>query len=165
MDVFSHGLWGNIIVYKKLKNQPRHRWVAVAFGMLPDLIPFAPSFVYILVTRKEFWTLFSSNHWTVTFAEQGYNFTHSLVLFAIATLVVFALRKGRLYWPMLAWGLHILMDIPTHPDFYRTPFLFPISDYRVPFGVSWGTWWIFIPNWILLISWYAWWYFKGRKKA
>lgn len=165
MDVLSHGLWGNIFVYKKLKNEPKQRWLAVVFGMLPDIIPFAPSFIYTILSRQEFMSIFLSSHWTVRFAAEAYNYTHSLVIFSLVASAVFLLKRGKFYWPLLAWGIHILMDIPTHPDFYQTPFLFPLSEYKVTFGASWAAWWIFIPNWTLIILWYAWWYFKGRRKA
>ena len=39
---------------------------------------------------------------------------------------------------MLAWGLHIVIDFFTHPDFFQTPILFPLSDYKYYGGISWA---------------------------
>ncbi|MCX6023449.1 MAG: hypothetical protein NTZ05_17310 [Chloroflexi bacterium] len=58
-----------------------------------------------------------------------YPLTHSLVLFAAAFLAVALLRRAAPL-PMFAWGLHVLVDIPGHQRFL-TPFLFPLSDFRV----------------------------------
>lgn len=61
---------------------------------------------------------------------------------------------------MLAWPLHILVDIPTHSErFFPTPFLWPLSDFHVD-GHPWSDPRIFIPNVILiagLYTWYYWW--------
>lgn len=165
MDILAHGLWSNILVYKKFPKQPKLRFVAVLFGILPDLIPFAPLFIYMIFKRLQFWDVIGLNHWTVLYAPEAYNFTHSFVIFLCVFLIVTILRKGRIYWPMLAWFLHILMDLFTHPDFYRTPFLFPISHYKISFGLSWGHPAIMIPQYLFFAVWYLWWFLRGRKQA
>ena len=41
-------------------------------------------------------------------------------------------------WPMLAWPMHIVVDFFTHSiEFFPTPILWPISDYRFD-GVPWS---------------------------
>jgi len=65
---------------------------------------------------------------------------------------------------MWAWGLHILMDIPTHStDFFPTPFLWPFSGYRVD-GISWGHPYIFFPNVVVLIVLYILFFLKKKKR-
>ncbi len=174
MDTLAHGLWGNIIVYKKYPQNPKMRWIAVAFGMLPDLIPFAPLFIYTIFTGRfggpENWNF---SHWTLNWAPEAYNYTHSLVIFAFTGFCVALYRKIKykaqgfnlIYFPMLAWGFHILLDIPTHPNFYNTPFLFPLSDYKITWGLSWGHPIILIPQYVFFAVWYSWRFLKGRKSA
>jgi hypothetical protein len=72
-------------------------------------------------------------------------------------MVFFGLVFGAVWWirrspavAMLAWPLHILMDIPTHrAGRYGTPFLWPLTDYRFD-GISWGQRWFMILNWSLI---------------
>ncbi|MBI3232259.1 MAG: hypothetical protein HYZ51_04235 [Candidatus Doudnabacteria bacterium] len=165
MDILAHGLWSNIALYKKYPGDYQKRLVAVLFGVLPDVIPFVPSVTYLLLNRAQFsfYNALYSQAWVFVWARGVYNFTHSFVIFVLVSVIVMVARKGRIYWPMLAWGLHILMDLFTHPNFFRTPFLFPISTYRVPFGLSWGHPAIMIPQYSFFLVWYAWWFIKSRK--
>ncbi len=162
MDVFNHGLWSYIAFHNKSKIE---RISAVAFGVLPDLIPFAPATLYLLINRISFNPdLYNARaSWMFQWAYVSYNYTHSLVVFAIAFLVVYAIRRKPL-WPMLAWGLHVAMDIPTHPNFYQTPFLYPISNYKFYGGVSWGHPVFMAVNYGLVILSFILIYAKARKK-
>jgi hypothetical protein len=64
----------------------------------------------------------------------------------------------------MAWGLHILVDIPTHSSaFFPTPFLWPLSDFMVD-GVGWSSPWIFFPNLILLVVFYLWFFVHKKRK-
>lgn len=164
MDTLAHGLWSNIIVYKKYPQKPKHRFIAVLFGVLPDLLVFTPLFIYGFLNRMEFRQLAVSGHWTVKYAPWAYNYTHSLVIFFVVLVIVWAIRK-EFYWPMLAWGFHIFLDLFTHPNFYQTPFLFPISDYKISWGISWSHPVIMLPQYIFFVAWYIWWYFKARYKS
>lgn len=166
MDILAHGLWSNVALYKKYPTDVKKRLIAVLFGVLPDIIPFAPSFIYFLLSKAnfDFYSALYSQDWIFVWGRVAYNFTHSFVIFVIAMVIVMVLRRGQIFWPMLAWGLHILMDMFTHPNFFRTPFLFPISDFSVPFGVSWGHPLIMIPQYSFFAAWYIWWYLKGRKQ-
>ena len=77
--------------------------------------------------------------------------------------IVWLFRK-RPYWLMAGWGLHILVDIPTHAEtFFPTPFLWPVSSFHVN-GISWGNPVIFFPNLVLLIVAYAFWYLSWKRK-
>lgn len=147
MDIVSHALWTNVVY---LKSRRRDRWWAVAFALLPDLIPFGPFFFEELAMHgigngpPQFTSEVYAYIWGT------YQFTHSLVVFAAVFSVVVLLRRGRMYFPMLAWGLHILTDIPTHRRaFFPTPFLWPFSDYTVD-AISWADPRFFSPNLIAL---------------
>lgn len=83
------------------------------------------------------------------YVKSLYEITHSLVIFSAVFLIVWLIRKKPL-WILGAWGLHILIDIPTHSfSFFPTPFLWPFSDFMIN-GIEWGKPIIFIPNVILL---------------
>ncbi len=121
MDIVAHGIW-SAIAYS---GQARPRaYAGIVWGVLPDIIPAAASAALIPVMGLS----------RAGFAA-AYPFTHSLVIFA-AAFALTALVRRAVYWPMLAWGLHILVDIPGHQRFL-TPFLFPLSEYRV---MGWWEW-------------------------
>ena len=58
---------------------------------------------------------------------------------------------GRDAWPIGAWGLHILCDIPTHSTrFFPTPYLWP---FHTPFinGLPWARPTFMIANYSLIL--------------
>jgi membrane-bound metal-dependent hydrolase YbcI (DUF457 family) len=106
----------------------------------------------------------------------AYNYTHSLVIFLIGFIVVNLVinlvrylkdkrdYKFYVFWPMLGWLLHILLDIPTHPDFYHTPFLWPVSNYRYTGGIAWSHPTFMVFNYGLLILAYIGIYLYQKRK-
>lgn len=153
MDVLAHTLWTNAVFHAKYSRQRKMRYLAAFFGVVPDLVGFAPLITYLVFTGR-FFNAFPGNitpltHWTVRFAENAYNYTHSLVIFTIVFVLVAIIGMTYRYfktkqfswwvfWPLLGWALHILIDIPSHRGFYETPFLFPLSEARFSHGVSWA---------------------------
>lgn len=176
MDIFAHTAWTNVVFYKKYKLDRINRFVAVLFGILPDLMSFAPVFIYGFFARKGFMELVGSNAWPVRFASESYNFTHSVVIFAVVFLIFCLyrfLKRGQfgervyktvIYYPLFGWLLHILIDIPTHKDFYETPFLFPLSGYRFSHGISWAHPMFMILNYSALTLVYLLWFLFLRKR-
>src|ERR1051326_4052753 len=140
MDIFAHALWTNAVYYPKYKNQLKDRLWAVFFGIMPDLISFIPATVYSIFFHPKFDISLAihSQNWVFVWARWSYNYTHSFVTFATVLVLVLAIRKGKMYWPLLGWAFHIVIDIFTHPDFYRTPFLYPLSNYRNSHAISWA---------------------------
>ena len=140
MDIFAHGLWTNLAFYPKYKNSLKDRLWAVFFGIMPDLISFTPAtiFAFLNFGSGQLNKLATSNQWAFVWARESYNYTHSLITFAIVFLIALAIRKGKIYWPLFGWVLHIFIDIFTHKDFYETPFLYPLSHYKFDHGYSWG---------------------------
>lgn len=165
MDIVSHGLWGGIAFGRRSR---RAFWTAFAFGVLPDLLAFGPHFA------ESIWDSLSGGRWQPTDPQHGYasippyvflvyHVTHSLVVFLAAFLLVWALRRRPL-WPMLAWALHILMDIPTHSlRFFPTPFLWPLSDVAFN-GISWAQPIILVPDILLLLLTYGWYFLIRRRR-
>jgi len=161
MDILAHGAY-NLALQKTIKNKPKkvNPWEAIVWGILPDLIPFGIPFVLGIFSNS-----LSGHHGSIlglNTATLLYPFTHSLVIFLFVFLVIRIIRK-KWYLPMLGWGLHIVMDIPLHtPDFFPTPFLFPISDWVLPFGIAWSTPYIWVSAWVIVLAWI---FFYTKRKS
>lgn len=162
MDIISHGLYGGIAFGRKSR---KDYIIAFLIGMSPDLFSFGIFTVArILGFSKEI--NFSGGHMDqslVPYYVNGlYNITHSLIIFAVVFFLTWLFLK-KPYWPLGAWFLHILVDIPSHSfSFFPTPFLWPVSDFMVN-GIGWGNPIIFFPNVIILILIYAVFFYKKRK--
>lgn len=145
MDTFSHALYG-----KGLFGYRKYRWTSFLFGALPDLSSFG---VYFLIQ------LFSNFHklqygkpsieeipiWVI----ELYNISHSLITAFVFITIVYFVKKD-LTWPMLAWPVHIIVDLFTHSiEFFPTPILWPLSNYRFD-GIPWSNIYVFITNIILI---------------
>ena len=57
-----------------------------------------------------------------------YYASHSLLVFATAFGIASLLARRPMI-EMLAWTLHILIDIPTHQGIFALHFLWPLSSY------------------------------------
>ena len=144
MDIFAHGLWSYAIFHKK-----KYVWLATLFGILPDSLSFGILLVIYIATGK-FHRGPPPINSIPSWVYAAYNFTHSLVMFACVFLLVFMITK-RWFLPLIAWAIHVLIDIPTHSfRFFPTPFLWPISDYKFD-GISWGTPWFMVLNYSSLL--------------
>jgi hypothetical protein len=144
MDILAHFLWTFGIFFKQKK-----AWLFGLIGILPDIISFGPHFVYSLATvgirrgRPE-------AHSFPDYINTMYNITHSFVIFLIVLALAYFLFKNYAIF-LLPWGIHILIDIPTHSKaFFPTPFLWPISYFMID-GISWGTPWFMITNYTLIV--------------
>ena len=150
VDTVAHGIF-SYLIFSKIKDKGKI-WLAVLFGILPDLLSWTVFLIFLIFTGS-----FSFGRpdlhmnppdWVFTL----YGISHSLIVFAIIFGAVYIfMKKAPIF--MLAWPLHILIDIPTHSkDFLPTPFLWPVSSWRFP-GISWGTPWFFFGYWTILIFW------------
>ena len=73
----------------------------------------------------------------------------------LVVFVLLLLLLRRLLWELCAWGLHILVDVPTHSyAFFPTPILWPFIDWKFN-GWPWNTPTILIPNFVVLSLLYA----------
>ena len=139
MDTFAHGLWSYAIFHRK-----KYVWLATLFGVMPDIFSFGILFLMNLVNgnmHRGRPPVESLPKWL----SPAYNLTHSFVMFAAVFLAIFLIAK-KWFWPLTAWAIHILIDIPTHSfQFFPTPFLWPISDYKFN-GISWATPWFMLLN-------------------
>lgn len=163
MDILAHTLWANagargantIAEKKNKKFKISPGWTGF-FGVAPDFFAFTIPFIigiYNLLFNPAFEGGFGGHHIEVNgfdLAAYLYQFSHSIVIFAMVFVLVWVISKRPRY-ELLGWLLHILIDIPSHSvEFYPTPFLFPISEYRFPYGISWANLWYMIINYSLL---------------
>ena len=165
MDIFAHGLWAGAAakgINKKLE-KPLKVWTATLWGVLPDILSFAPVFVWLFLNiafgdmsfgdlprpdatepaTRDTLPIFRATSFL-------YSVSHSAVLFfAIFGLVFLILRRP--VWEMGGWLIHILIDIPTHSyKFYPTPFLWPFSEWKFD-GFSWGQPWFLAVNYLAIV--------------
>ncbi|MBI2626876.1 MAG: DUF192 domain-containing protein [Parcubacteria group bacterium] len=144
MDVFAHGLYGG--AFSRIIKPKTSFWIAVLFGVLPDVISFGPHFINSFILNGSSFNVPVFN--IPSYVNNLYNITHSLILAILLSFTVWRfLPKYKLEF--LAWPLHVLFDIPTHTNFYTTPFLWPISNIKIH-GISWGQTWFMILNYIAI---------------
>jgi len=173
MDIFAHTLWANALARgankiseKKKKPLKINLFWAGFFGVFPDLfafsIPFVIRFYNSIFHGAQF---FDRTGGGFDIAHYLYNYSHSLVIWAVVFLIVWAIYKRPRY-ELFGWALHILIDIPSHViGFFPTPFLFPISDYRFPYGIQWSNQWYMIINYTaLLFVWVSIFWNKHKKQ-
>lgn len=163
MDILAHTLWTNAgaRAANKVAQKKGGRfhvsvgWTAF-FGVAPDFFAFTIPFIIGMYRAIFLGQPFIRGHHAPTvggfdLAAYLYQFSHSLVIWALVFVLVWILSK-RPRWELLGWALHILIDIPSHAiGFYPTPFLFPLSEYRFPYGISWGNTWYMIINYSALL--------------
>jgi hypothetical protein len=155
MDTLSHGLWGSLAFGRRNRLS---FWLAFFFGVAPDIFSFGIFLAsnFLGFTERPDWSQGPPDPSLIpTYVHVAYNWTHSLVVFAVVFGLVWFIRRRPLY-EMLAWPLHILMDVPTHTyRFFPTPFLWPVSDVTIS-GIPWSDPRIFIPNLTFLVVLYVW---------
>ena len=140
MDTLSHALWG-----KGLFGYRKYRWYSFLFGALPDLFSFGIYFIHSVFfsssplmgrpTRSEI------PEWVYSL----YDISHSLVIASIFIFIAYKINK-EFAFPMLAWPAHIILDFFTHSiEFFPTPILWPISDFKFD-GIPWSNPIVFFAN-------------------
>ena len=141
MDTVSHALWG-----KALFGYRKYKWSSFIFGALPDLLSFGLYFLFNLITSPSNIKFGKPALETIPYwVFDLYDFSHSLII-AFIFILITSLFDKELCFPMLAWPLHILIDLFTHSvQYFPTPFFWPISDYRFD-GIPWSNPYILILN-------------------
>lgn len=153
MDIFAHTLWAAAgargLNAKFKKRLFRVGWTAF-FGVFPDLFAFGiPLILSIPNMIKNGVNIFAHSHHDLS--PVLYQYSHSIVIWALVFILVWIIFKRPAFF-LFGWALHILIDIPSHAgNFYPTPFLFPISDYKFLHGISWANKWYMIINYSALL--------------
>ena len=172
MDTLSHTAWG----YATLRwRGPKEGWLGALAGAGPDLLYFIPSRIEQVVERG--WSALTVGRDPAIWRSDGppmppelveayhryYVYTHSLVILALVLLVFLLFRRRSWCWFVVPYGLHILMDLPTH-ERYLTPIFYPLSRWSFE-GISWTDPRIFWPNLVALILVYAWIWFRTMRRS
>jgi hypothetical protein len=169
MDVIAHALWttaAGTTARWKLRRQIHLGWAAF-WGIFPDVFSFAvPAVVRVWwyasgTTRSLLPDAHSPQHFQ--FVWQLYHFSHSLLVFAASFGLVWALNR-RPVLELLGWGLHILIDIPTHQGIFAIHFLWPISSYGFN-GIRWESRWFLAVNYSVLTLVFAGLWMRARRSG
>ena len=151
MDIVSHALWGGIAFGRRSR---KAFCIAAGISLLPDVMTEGLfGLLYLLkIGNMPGW---EHGHPDIIayplWAQNLYNFTHSLIVFLLCFLHIWMFVRKPL-WIAGAWGLHILIDIPTHSmALFPTPFLWPLSDYKFD-GIGWHHPMVLSANALLLLS-------------
>lgn len=146
MDIFSHGVWGNL-QYRLIPYTREHSYLigwGIFFSVFPDLLAFGHAFIWMFIKRlkgelkrfprtPEEYEVLPIHRSTLIL----YNFSHSLIIWALVVLISWIII-GTFPWPLLGWAVHIVIDIPTHEvNFYPTPYLWPLPHKKIN-GYSWA---------------------------
>ena len=155
MDIVSHGLWGAITFGRKSRSSFS---LAFVVGLAPDLLSFGILYTAAMLGLAEtpdFSQGTPPESSIPLYVHHLYNVTHSFIVFLSVFLITWFLLKRPL-WELSAWGLHVLVDVPTHSyAFFPTPVLWPLFGWKFN-GWQWTTLSILIPNFVLLTLLYAW---------
>jgi membrane-bound metal-dependent hydrolase YbcI (DUF457 family) len=145
MDTLSHALYG-----KGLFGYKKYKWASYFFGALPDLLSFGIFFiVQLFFNYASFDFGRPSIDQIPLWVYHLYDITHSLVTAFIFIGIAYLIDKN-FAWVMLGWPIHIIVDFFTHSiEFFPTPILWPISDYRFD-GIPWSNIYVLILNLILI---------------
>jgi len=168
MDILAHALWtagGAVPLRRRLRRPLSVGWAAF-WGVFPDVFIFAiPALVriwwYLTGTTK---SLLPDAHgpqhfqyvWTLYYAS------HSLIVFGLIFGIAWLVAR-RPILEMLGWGLHILIDIPTHQGIFALHFLWPLSSYGIS-GFRWENRWFFAANYAALFLLYFWLWIGARRR-
>lgn len=177
------------LVSRLLGKKVNLRWISF-WGVFPDIFAFSLYTIFSLVNSGGFHpphTLAAATPETLEIIQISnllYQSSHSLIILVVLFFLVWEIRilmqettprtisptKKQFLKPsplssfpaiLLGWGLHILMDIPTHSKtFYPTPFLWPFLDWTFD-GISWGQPWFMIVNYSLIIF-LLWWLWREK---
>lgn len=169
MDILAHGLWSSLVAKaanKALRQAQRVKIRrAVFWGVFPDIFTFALPFIVVfwyLATGQMHWADFPKPDTAGAAAPAHpikilgfthnplYEISHSIIVFLIV-FAVFSLIYKRPLLELLAWLLHILIDIPTHSyQFYPTPAFWPLWDWKFN-GIVWANPYFLLANYAALL--------------
>jgi len=168
MDILAHALWTAVAA---VPARPRIRhplsvsW-AIFWGVFPDVVSFA---IPALVRIWWYATGTTSSLLPDPRGPQHFRFvwplyyaSHSLIVFAIAFCLTWILTKHPVT-EMLAWSLHILIDIPTHQGIFALHFLWPLSSFGIS-GFRWENHWFLIANYTALFLLYCWMWIAAKRQ-
>jgi hypothetical protein len=178
MDILAHSLWtGAASKTANLKKKnPIKTWLAIFFGVFPDLFAFTFAFAWSIASLifpfvpkvehlgpENVEPVTQNGRFIFHLTHSLYNLSHSLIIFFIIFGLVWLIFRRPIY-ELFGWLLHILIDIPSHSyRFFPTPFLWPISDFKID-GFNWATPGFMLINYSALILAYSILWFVKRQQ-
>ena len=178
MDIFAHSLW--VVAGAKLAR--RHRIIVgrgtivagAVLAALPDVVHMVPVISWALLGSGSIADLRAyavavpggepaMPMMVELLAHHLHCMMHSAIVAGAATLLVLMVNRS-VWFPLLAWWSHIVIDVFTHSDdYYPSPVLYPIT-YSGFDGLAWNRPGFLAVNYTLLIAVYAWLYYASRRK-
>lgn len=151
MTFLEHGLYGGAVV---LKNNPGLYWWSFAAGLFPDIPPLL--FSMYKVGIKKALRHFTWRALEVDLPESAYkvyDLSHSFITTLVLFLVLYLINPS-LSILAIAYGLHILCDIPFHDSRFSTRFLYPLTNFHIHGYSQRKHKWIHVANFFLLVALY-----------
>lgn len=146
MDMISHILLNNLVYQEMPLNQ---RWLAVAFGVLPDILAFVWVYKMSFLKKLLFFKRIPKEY-IPHFVYVIYNITHSLILWSVVFLTLYLFAPHWIVIAWTGWGLHIFVDIFTHSSkaAFVARIFWPLS--KVYFdGLAWSNKWFLLVNYAM----------------
>ena len=177
MDIVAHGLWAGIATAAVgLRVQLPRRTVPLAVGlaMLPDVLQILPIAAYSTFSSGSFADLTEYANATPgnepemppalsLLVHHLHCVMHSAIVAAIVTAVAMWWQRG-LWFPLLGWWSHIVIDVFTHSaDYYPSPVFYPVTQRGFDM-VAWNTPAFMAVNYFALAV-AAWWIYRRRNRG
>ncbi|MFH0951967.1 MAG: hypothetical protein V1838_02125 [Patescibacteria group bacterium] len=146
MDIISHGLWGAAVA-------PQKELIisSMISGIVPDLwtIPFLLRYAFVKRLRKmslsEFWNTIPPE------LHKLYHYFHSFVILVVIAVIMVWLFKV-IWWLLLPWLIHLVLDIFSHQGDLRAKMFYPLSKYRFRSFTNWFESPVLtIVNWVVVL--------------
>jgi hypothetical protein len=165
MDVIAHTLWTALAVASWRRRKPvtgPTAAAALSMAALPDAVQLLPIALWGLfgngtLGALQAYAMASPGHepslppLVQLAAHHLHCAMHSAPVAAVVSLALWPVLP-KVWVPLLAWWLHIVIDLFTHSaDYYAVPVLYPFT-YRGFDGVAWNTPWFMALNYIALAA-------------
>lgn len=116
-----------------MRTHPSLYGAAFLVGILPDIPPIG-FMVYKIGIKRSWRLLDNTKKWSDADVPNSvyhlYDITHSLITTIFIFIILYLVHKEFAILA-LAYGLHILCDIPFHDSRFSTRFLYPISNFHI----------------------------------
>jgi hypothetical protein len=169
VDIVAHLLWAGVGSAAAARHPAINRGTVVATVLMagmPDLLQFLPLLAWIVFGHGSMAAL--AGYATALpgqapalpplvglVSHHLHCAAHSAVVAAGASVFV-VLATRSLWFPLLGWWSHIVIDVFTHSAaFYPAPVLYPFT-YRGFDGIAWNEPWFMALNYLALLGCAAW---------
>lgn len=177
MDIVAHALWAGAAVdclRSRVTISRSEAVTTIALAVAPDLVQLLPLLGW---TAFGTGTLASLAAYSVAspgtepalpaavqlLAHHLHCTMHSAII-ALAVTMIGWIASGRIWFPLLGWWLHIVIDVFTHSaDYYPSPVFYPITMWGFN-GIAWNEPWFLTVNYSALLA-VGIWRLRSRRHA